>query len=63
MSDWKGLQAVIWDMDRVMVDSGPAYFESWKRTFVRYGIQVSPQRLRETFGMTSAQIIQGLVGG
>ena len=53
---------VIFDMDGVLVDSGPAHQESWQVLAQRYGKQVSPERFRATFGQRSGDIIRLLWG-
>jgi beta-phosphoglucomutase len=54
--------AVIFDMDGVLVASGPAHAASWRVVARRHGIEVSDQRFRESFGRTSRDIIATLWG-
>lgn len=62
MGDFGNLNAVIWDMDGVIVDSEPSHFESWRKVFDEENIQVSEDKLRETFGMTSIQVLWEILG-
>ena len=62
MSKFGSLEAVIWDMDGVIVDSGPIHFNSWHNTFDQYSLVVSDEQLRRMFGMTTPEIVKGLFG-
>jgi len=55
-------RAVIFDMDGVLVASGPAHAASWRAVARRHGIALSDERFRETFGRTSRDIIGMLWG-
>jgi beta-phosphoglucomutase family hydrolase len=59
--DFMKLKAVIWDMDGVLLDSGPSHFKAWHTTFKKHKMKVYEQRLRRTFGMTNQQVIQFMV--
>ena len=59
--DFMKLKAVIWDMDGVLLDSGPSHFKAWHTTFKKHRMKVYEQRLRRTFGMTNQQVIQFMV--
>ncbi len=61
MIDFMKLEAVIWDMDGVLLDSGPSHFKAWRSTLEKHKIKVYEERLRRTFGMTKQQIIQIIV--
>lgn len=50
--------AVIFDMDGVLVASGPAHAASWRMVARRHGIELTEERFRETFGRTSRDIIR-----
>ena len=56
------LEAVIWDMDGVIVDSGPFHFNSWHNTLGQYSLVVSEAELRRMFGMTSPEVVKILFG-
>ena len=51
------LQAVIFDMDGVLVDSYQAHFESWRRLTREYGGEMSEAFFAQTFGRTSREIL------
>jgi len=53
-------QAVIFDMDGVLVDSYSAHFESWKTSAARYGLTMTQPDFAATFGRTSRDIIRHL---
>lgn len=53
---------VIFDMDGVLVDSAPAHQESWRRLAARYGVEVSAEQFKHSFGQTSRDIIRTLWG-
>lgn len=53
---------IIFDMDGVLVDSGRAHHESWRRLARKHGIDVSAERFRESFGRPSRDIIRALWG-
>lgn len=59
--DFVKLEAVIWDMDGVLLDSGPSHFKAWRATLEKYKIKVYEERLRRGFGMTNQQVIQFIV--
>ena len=61
MIDFMKLEAVIWDMDGVLLDSGPSHFKAWRATLETYKIKIYEERLRRTFGMTNQQVIQFIV--
>jgi len=61
MIDFMKLEAVIWDMDGVLLDSGPSHFKAWRATLETYKIKIYEERLRRTFGMTNQQVIQLIV--
>lgn len=54
---------VIFDMDGVLVASGPAHRASWKLLAQRHGFRVSDADFDRTFGRTSRDIIRLLAGG
>jgi beta-phosphoglucomutase family hydrolase len=62
LSKFGSLEAVIWDMDGVIVDSGPYHFNSWHNTLDQYSLVVSEAQLRRMFGMTSPEVVRILFG-
>ena len=51
-------RGVIFDMDGVIVDSGPAHLESWKRLASENGLDITDAQFAETFGRPSREIIR-----
>src|SRR5580765_5925692 len=54
---------VIFDVDGVLVDSYRAHFESWKKTAIGYGLDMTEADFARTFGRTSREIIHQLWPG
>jgi beta-phosphoglucomutase len=52
------MEAVIFDMDGVLVDSYRAHFESWRQLAATDGMTLTETQFAETFGRTSADIIR-----
>ncbi|WP_376795771.1 HAD family hydrolase [Thermogemmatispora sp.] len=57
-----GLQAVIWDLDGVIIDSAQAHFRAWRRLAEEEGWKLSEEDFRATFGMRNDRIIPLLWG-
>ncbi len=55
-------QGVIFDMDGVLVDSGPPHQESWRILAHRHGITLSDEAFLQTFGMSSREIVRLIWG-
>jgi beta-phosphoglucomutase len=54
---------VIFDMDGVLVDSGPWHLESWRRLAMEHaGQTISEARFARSFGQRSAEIIEAWFG-
>lgn len=53
---------VIFDMDGVLVDSYQPHFVSWEETARRFGLRLTEEQFRESFGQTSSSIIHQLWG-
>lgn len=51
-------QAVIFDMDGVLVDSYQAHFESWRQLYGELGIDYGEAAFAADFGRTSADILR-----
>ena len=61
MIDFMNLEAAIWDMDGVILDSRSTHFEAFHTVFIKYEIKVYKERLQRSFGMTNQQVIQFMV--
>jgi beta-phosphoglucomutase len=51
------IQGVLWDMDGVLVDTGPAHFEAWRQVLAERGMSFSHEQFRLTFGMNNAGVL------
>jgi len=61
MIDFMKLEAVIWDMDGVMLDSRLIHFKAFRAIFKKHEIKVYKERLQRCFGMTNQQVIKFMV--
>ncbi len=57
------IQAVIFDLDGVLIDSGPAHHQSWQMLARELGCQVTAEQFAESFGRQNRDIIPLLFGG
>jgi len=55
-------KAVIWDMDGVIVNSGPYHFKSWQYVFQKRGIDFTEEDFRRHFGQRNDTIIRATLG-
>ncbi|MFQ5807604.1 MAG: HAD family hydrolase [Phycisphaerae bacterium] len=53
---------VIFDMDGVLVASGPAHAASWRALATKHGIEISDEQFKRSFGQTSRDIIRIIWG-
>jgi HAD superfamily hydrolase (TIGR01509 family) len=58
----KQLEAVIWDMDGLLVDTGYLHFELWQSTLAEYGILLSEECFRQMFGLNNESLLRRLLG-
>ncbi len=56
------LRAVLWDMDGVLVDTGPWHFQTWAVALAPLGITLTPELFRATFGMNNHGVLTTLLG-
>jgi len=56
------LEAIIWDLDGVIVDSGPYHLQAWQQLARENGQEFSEEQFRRTFGMRSPEIIATVFG-
>ncbi len=54
--------AVIFDMDGVLIDSGPIHFKSWKRLANEIGVKFTKDYFNNSFGKQGIPILKDLVG-
>ena len=55
-------QAVLWDMDGVLVDTSEFHYPAWLGALSEHGIPFTYEQFRDTFGMNNAAILGILLG-
>ena len=55
-------RTVLWDMDGVIVDSGPFHLAAWQETFSRKGIEFREEDFNRLFGARNDSIISSAMG-
>jgi beta-phosphoglucomutase len=55
-------RGVLWDMDGVLVDTGEFHYRSWAAVLDEYGVDLSREFFRDTFGMNNRGILSRLFG-
>ena len=53
---------VLWDMDGVLVDTGPFHYPAWVETLGREGVPFSLEMFRQTFGMNNRGVLTHVLG-
>ena len=56
------LRAVIWDMDGVIVNTGPYHFQSWHYVFKKQCIDFTDEDFQHIFGQRNDTIIRKTIG-
>lgn len=56
------LRGVIWDLDGVLVDTAETHYISWKEILSTYGIPISYELFRKSFGMNNEGVLTFLTG-
>ena len=62
MSESK-LEAVLWDMDGVIADTGAYHLQAWQVVFAERGLNYSDEEFRRNFGQRNDTIIKKVAGG
>jgi beta-phosphoglucomutase family hydrolase len=57
-----GTRAVIWDVDGVIVDSGPYHRMAWQQVFAEKGITFTAEDFQRNFGQRNDTIIRNALG-
>ena len=57
-----GLEAVIWDMDGVIADTGPYHYKAWQYVFQKRGVNFTEDDFRRHFGQRNDTIIRSNIG-
>jgi beta-phosphoglucomutase family hydrolase len=55
-------QAVLWDMDGVLIDTGPLHFQTWVEALEPLGVTLTPELFRATFGMNNRGVMTTVLG-
>jgi beta-phosphoglucomutase len=55
-------RGVLWDLDGVLVDTGEFHYVSWRDTLPSYGIPISYELFRKSFGMNNEGVLTFLMG-
>lgn len=61
MSESK-LEAVIWDMDGVIADTGPYHLQAWQYVFRKRGVNYTAEDFQRSFGQRNDTIIRKTLG-
>ena len=56
------LEAVIWDMDGIIVNSGPYHLQAWQEVFGKWGVNFTEEDFRRNFGQRNDSIIWNAMG-
>ena len=59
----EGCAAVIFDMDGVIVETGPQHFAAWRKLFGEMGRELSKEEFRGIFGQRNHEILRHILGG
>lgn len=54
--------AAIFDLDGVIIDSGPLHMEAWKMVLEDHGIHFDEKKFRALYGMRDTEVIPRLIG-
>jgi len=57
-----GLEAVVWDMDGVIVDTAPYHFKAWQAVFEKRGVSFTEEDFKHSFGQRNDTIINDAIG-
>ena len=52
------IQAVLWDLDGVLIDSEEAHYITWKMVFKELGRELTHTEFKNTFGMNNKSVMQ-----
>ncbi|MEN6298790.1 MAG: beta-phosphoglucomutase family hydrolase [Anaerolineaceae bacterium] len=52
------IQAVLWDMDGVLVDTSKFHFMAWTRVMKEYGLELDFENFKTAFGLKNERIIE-----
>ena len=55
-------RGALWDLDGVIVDSGPFHFRAWRRIAGLLGRDLAPEEFRASFGLRNEDILRRFFG-
>lgn len=61
MATMPSFAAVVFDMDGVLVHSGPVHYAAYREVFAREGVDLAPADYRRLFGRSREQVIMALL--
>ncbi len=56
------IEAVLWDMDGVLVNTAPFHYQAWRALFASLGRDLSEEEFRRTFGLRNDNILRTVLG-
>ena len=56
------LEAVLWDLDGVIADTGPYHCHAWQDVFGKRGVSFTEEDFRRHFGHRNDTIIRDTIG-
>lgn len=56
------IEAILWDMDGVLVDTGDLHFQAWRRLLGELGQSLTEEEFRATFGLRNDLTLRDLLG-
>jgi beta-phosphoglucomutase family hydrolase len=56
------IEAVLWDLDGVLVDTARFHYQAWRQLLAELGRTVSEEEFRRTFGLRNDLILRDLLG-
>jgi beta-phosphoglucomutase family hydrolase len=56
------IEAVLWDMDGVIADSGPYHLAAWQEIFGQRGVKFTAEDFSHSFGLRNDSIIRNTLG-
>ena len=56
------IEAVLWDMDGTLADTGELHYQTWNAALAEYGFRITREQFTNTFGMNSRRTMRELLG-
>jgi beta-phosphoglucomutase family hydrolase len=56
------IEAVLWDMDGVLVNTAPFHYQAWRALFASLGRDLSEEEFQRTFGLRNDDILRTVLG-